>query len=65
MRPTSYEQFNANKDQMTYTKCFNCGEPFDDGNTYTQLGWIETQISGICECCFDSLFEPEEEEDEE
>lgn len=35
--------------------CVFCKEPFSDKNVFTQLGWRETQISGMCEKCFDSI----------
>lgn len=47
---------------MKYTKCKNCNKPFTDENVYSQDGWKETQISGICELCFDNITkEPEDE----
>ena len=35
--------------------CIFCKEPFSDKNVFTPLGWRETQISGICEKCFDNM----------
>jgi hypothetical protein len=35
--------------------CIFCKEPFSDKNVFTQLGWRETQISGMCEKCFDNM----------
>lgn len=43
------------------THCIACGEPFSDENVFTEAGWRETQISSMCEKCFDGLFEDEEE----
>ncbi|OYD64814.1 UNVERIFIED_ORG: hypothetical protein BDU10_7434 [Burkholderia sp. CF145] len=37
------------------TSCRCCGEPFSDANVYSEAGWIETKISGLCEICFDTL----------
>lgn len=34
-------------------RCACCGEPFSDANVHTPDGWKETQISGMCETCFD------------
>lgn len=30
-----------------------CEQPFSDKNTHSADGWRETQISGMCEDCFD------------
>lgn len=40
---------------MKYEKCMNCEQPFSKMNTRTVDGWLETQISGLCENCFDEL----------
>jgi hypothetical protein len=37
------------------THCMACGARFTDANVYTEAGWIETQISGICEACYDAV----------
>jgi len=34
-------------------KCISCGEDIDYSNTKTKAGWNETEISGLCEKCFD------------
>lgn len=39
-----------------YETCLDCHKPFSDKNVQTPLGWRETQISGICESCFASIF---------
>lgn len=44
-----------------YTHCLMCKEEFSEKNVFTEAGARETQISGLCETCFDSLFEDEEE----
>ena len=41
---------------MIYTKCIDCKQPFTEENVLTEEGHEETQISGLCEICFDSLF---------
>ena len=41
----------------TNVSCYACGEVFSPANTHTVQGWKETQISGMCEDCFDALFE--------
>ncbi len=42
---------------MTYTKCIACHLPFSAANVFTEAGARETQLSGLCEACFDNLFE--------
>lgn len=42
-----------------YLVCVFCKKPFSGENVTTRAGWLETQISGSCEKCFDDLFEPE------
>ena len=37
--------------------CVRCGEPFSNKNTHTAAGWKETTITGLCEDCFDRIFE--------
>ena len=53
--PESAEDF-VNIERPTFTKCYTCGQPFTRVNVFTTLGWRETQISGMCEACFDELF---------
>lgn len=36
-------------------RCRRCGEPFTDANVYSEAGWLETGISGLCETCFDAI----------
>jgi len=33
--------------------CVSCGQSFNKDNTFTEAGWRETKISGLCEECFD------------
>ncbi len=41
--------------------CINCKQPFKYGvNVFTQDGWNEISISGMCESCFDGLFDEED-----
>jgi hypothetical protein len=41
--------------------CSDCGAGFSALNVHSAAGWKETQISGMCEDCFDALFaEPED-----
>ena len=60
--PESYEEFitlvhNA-KTQHQY--CVECQQGFNRFNTYSAPGWRDTQIIGMCEVCFDSLFADKE-----
>lgn len=36
-----------------YKECVSCKKGFSDTNVHTIDGWLETQISGMCEDCFD------------
>jgi hypothetical protein len=36
-------------------RCRCCGQTFSDANVFSEAGWIETLISGLCEVCFDAL----------
>ena len=45
-----------------YIKCILCKEPFTESNVYTDLGWKETQVSGMCEKCFDECFMDNEDD---
>lgn len=51
------------KKEAKYTTCINCKSAFNESNTFTKEGWAETQISGMCEKCFDEAFEEVDEED--
>lgn len=58
MLPESADDF-ANLEEgkrLIFTQCRDCKAPFTPQNTRTRLGWMETQISGMCETCFDALF---------
>lgn len=50
---------------MNYVQCVFCKQPFSDVNVYSELGWKETQISGMCETCFDECCKECEEDYEE
>jgi hypothetical protein len=41
--------------------CVKCKEKFSNENVFSSLGWKETQISGICEKCWDAMFSENEE----
>lgn len=40
---------------MSYKNCVMCKEEFGHNNVFTDAGLRETQISGMCEVCFDSV----------
>lgn len=44
-----------------FASCVSCTEVFDHTNTHSPEGWQETQISGMCEDCFDRIFSDKEE----
>lgn len=49
-------------DQIKDDECFDCKEPFKFGvNIFTDAGIREIAISGVCEKCFDSYFENDDE----
>lgn len=45
---------------LKFMKCVDCNQPFHHSNVFTPAGWSETQISGICESCFDGIFKDNE-----
>ena len=63
--PRSYYEFAilAAEDPETITECECCREHFSPCNVHTRAGWEETQISGMCEDCFDGLFTSNEHGD--
>lgn len=42
---------------LKYNKCIQCTAPFSSANTHTAAGWRDTQIVGMCEDCYDNLFQ--------
>lgn len=41
--------------------CKDCKQPFSEKNVFTEAGWREVRISGLCEGCWDEMFaEPTE-----
>lgn len=53
----------ADNEQQMFGKCNICGILLSDPNAAsTRNGWLETQISGTCEPCFDALFDEGEDE---
>jgi len=57
--PESEAEFNqlAAQGTLRYRVCQDCEVEFSPANTFTRLGWAEGQISGVCEDCFNALFE--------
>lgn len=49
--------------KSNFTHCINCKEPFTIKNVHTQEGARETQISSLCEDCFDKITLGLEDED--
>lgn len=46
-----------------FVHCVNCRKPFVQGeNVFTEAGQRETQISGMCESCFDMICAEVEED---
>lgn len=46
--------------KVSEARCISCGEPFSNKNVFTREGLAEIKISGMCEVCFDELFDLEE-----
>lgn len=63
--PETAVEYNVLESQgrLLYRKCQNCDGPHKD-RTHTKQGWLETQISGWCEDCFDGLFKVQQKEDD-
>lgn len=55
--PQDYIALTTTPGALRYTKCCDCKQPFTQLNVKSLLGWRETQISGMCETCFDKLFQ--------
>jgi len=56
------EEFEVRKARgLPIVDCVQCGEAFTALNVFTPAGARETQISGLCEKCFDALLEEGEE----
>lgn len=46
-----------------FSNCIECKAPFTDKNTHSTAGWRETQMSGLCEDCFDAVFADMEDDE--
>ena len=42
--------------------CYECKEPFTHKNVFTSAGWRETNISHLCERCWDAMFAEDDDE---
>lgn len=56
---------------IAQAKCLHCQQPFKGGNkgdpgvnVYSNDGLREVRISGVCEACFDGMFEEVDDEDD-
>lgn len=47
---------------MKYKNCLICKHEFSAANVFTHEGALETQISQVCEICFDALFQDDDDE---
>ena len=56
--PETYEEFRdlVELGAAKFHSCVQCSAFFSDANTTTAPGWRETQITAMCENCFDNLF---------
>lgn len=54
-RPKSFEEFKGILDTGNFilSYCMSCHQEFSSLNVFSPTGWRETQISGLCEKCFD------------
>lgn len=57
--PESEQDFRqlADTGKVPYLACISCKQPFTAERVKTSAGWKETQISGMCEVCYDELFQ--------
>lgn len=51
-------------DKWKYMFCVRCKKAFTEENVRSSEGWVETQISGLCEKCFDLITMEIEDNDE-
>jgi hypothetical protein len=64
---TTFAQFKAGLEEFLYGTtekgcCIQCKQLFSEANTHTAAGWKETNISKLCEDCFDNITLAGEEE---
>ncbi len=59
----SYDEFlNCQDEDNLKIECCNCGVSFSPSVVYSQAGWRETQISGLCEVCFEDITQSVDED---
>ena len=51
-----FEELRAMPHQFPMLRCIACSERFSSKNTRSRAAWRETQITGMCENCFDDLW---------
>ena len=51
-----FRQLEATR-KASHLACISCKLPFTAERVKTSAGWKETQISGMCEVCYDELFQ--------
>lgn len=51
-----FRQLEATR-KAPHLACISCKLPFTAERVKTSAGWKETQISGMCEVCYDELFQ--------
>jgi hypothetical protein len=44
-------------DGLPVCRCRCCGQAFTSLNVFSEAGWIEARVSGLCEVCFDVVSE--------
>lgn len=59
---TEYTTVGRREVLSTEARCIRCGEPFSNKNVFTREGLAEIAISGMCEVCFDGLFDEDDDE---
>lgn len=65
--PESFESFKelVYMDLVSFTGCIDCGQTFSTTNVYSVAGWRETQLSGLCESCFDRITEEKSDNEDQ
>ena len=51
----------APKPAPARSSCIHCNTPFGKANVFTELGWKETLITGMCEKCWDEMFKDKDD----
>jgi hypothetical protein len=40
---------------LRFTRCRCCGQAFSVFNVFTDAGWLEARLSGLCEVCYEVI----------